>query len=120
MKEDAYLQGRLGELRAEQHVVALGYEILEHNAVFPGAEIDLIARDGECTVFIEVKMRTKGLGHGREAVTPAKQKRICRGALCYMAENGLLGRQARFDVIEIQGERLTHIRDAFPYCGPAF
>lgn len=51
MKEDAYLQGRLGELRAEQHVVALGYEILEHNAVFPGAEIDLIARDGECTVF---------------------------------------------------------------------
>lgn len=118
---DTHGEGRLGEVRAEQHVAALGYEILARNAVFPGAEIDLIARDGACIVFIEVKVRrgTRG-GTGREAVTPAKQRRICRGALGYMAAHGLMGRQARFDVIEIQGAHLTHIRDAFPYCGPAF
>ncbi len=63
-----------------------GYEILARNAVFPGAEIDLIARDGRVIVFVEVKMRTERRSYGREAVTPAKQKRICRGALRYMTE----------------------------------
>ena len=37
-----------------------------------------------------------------------------------MMKNGLMNRQARFDVIEIQGTRLTHIKDAFPYQGPLF
>ena len=38
----------------------------------------------------------------------------------YMMQNGLMNRQVRFDVIEIQGERVTHIKNAFPYQGPAF
>ena len=59
-------------------------------------------------------------GAGREAVTKAKQRRISRGALAYMVQNGLIGQQARFDVIEIDGERLTHIRDAFAYQGEPF
>ena len=80
--------------------------------MFPGAEIDLIALDGGVVVFVEVKVR-KGGAYGREAVTPAKQKRICKGAVAYMMKNGLMNRQARFDVIEIQGARLTHIKDAF-------
>ena len=83
-------------------------------------EIDLIAEDGHTLVFIEVKTRTSGASYGREAVTPAKQKRICKGAIAYMMKNGLMNRQARFDVIEIQGTRLTHIKDAFPYQGPLF
>jgi hypothetical protein len=37
-----------------------------------------------------------------------------------MMKNGLINRQARFDVIEIQGERVTHIVNAFPYQGPAY
>ena len=90
------------------------------NAVFPGAEIDLIAQDGRVIVFIEVKMRTGSASYGREAVTSAKQKRICKGALLYMAKNNLTERQARFDVIEIRGAKLTHIKDAFPYRGPMF
>ena len=121
MQREAHARGALGEIRAEQHVAALGYEILSRNAVFPGAEIDLIARDGACIVFIEVKLRTgRRGGAGREAVTKAKQRRISRGALLYMVQNGLMGRQARFDVIEIDGERLTHIRDAFAYQGEPF
>ena len=50
--------GVLGEVRAEQYLVERGYQILARNAVFPGAEIDLIAQDGRVIVFIEVKMRT--------------------------------------------------------------
>ena len=111
--------GKLGEVRAEQYLVERGYEILARNAVFPGAEIDLIAQDGRTIVFVEVKTRKSG-AYGREAVTPAKQKRICRGAVAYMMENGLMNRQARFDVIEIQGARLMHIKDAFPYQGFLF
>ena len=84
------------------------------------AEIDLIAQDGRVIVFIEVKMRTGSASYGREAVTSAKQKRICKGALLYMAKNNLTERQARFDVIEIRGAKLTHIKDAFPYRGPMF
>ena len=111
--------GTLGEVRAEQYLVEQGCRILARNAAFPGAEIDLIAQDGRVIVFVEVKTRKSG-AYGREAVTPAKQKRICRGAVAYMMENGLMNRQARFDVIEIQGARLTHIKDAFPYQGFLF
>ena len=111
--------GTLGEVRAEQYLVEQGCRILARNAAVPGAEIDLIALDVGVVVFVEVKVR-KGGEYGREAVTPAKQKRICRGALRYMVQNGLTERQARFDVIEIRGARLTHIKDAFPYRGPMF
>ena len=114
------LTGSLGEIRAEQLLAQKGYEILARNVVLPGSEIDLIARDGSVIVFVEVKTRTGSSAPGRAAVTPAKQKRICRGAVYYLMRNGLMNRQARFDVIEIQGERVTHIENAFPYQGPAF
>lgn len=113
-------RGKLGEVRAEQYLGEKGYEILARNVVSRGAEIDLIASDGRCIVFVEVKTRTGSFSSGREAVTPAKQKRICQGAMYYLMRNGLMNRQARFDVIEIQGERVTHIENAFPYQGPAF
>ena len=116
----ARMRGRLGEVRAVQLLIEKGYAILARNAKFPGAEIDLIARDGEVIVFVEVKLRTRGGMTGREAITPAKQKRICKGAVHYLMRNSLMNRQARFDVIEIQGERVTHIVSAFPYQGPVF
>ena len=120
-KRRARARGVLGEVRAEQFLQSRGMEILARNAVFPGAEIDLIARDGRTVVFVEVKTRASARGAaGRMAVTPAKQRRICRGALAYLAESGQMDAPARFDVIEIQGERVTHIPDAFPYQGPTF
>ena len=113
---ESRIRGALGEVRAEQLLTDKGYTILARHVVSPGAEIDLIAEEGSTLVFVEVKMRKNARhGLGREAVTPAKQRRICRGALYYMMRNGLMNRQARFDVLEIQGERVTHIRDAFPY-----
>ena len=114
------VRGKLGEIRAEQYLAQKGCEILARNVVAQGSEIDLVVRDGEMIVFVEVKVRTGSFSMGREAVTAAKQRRISKGALYYMMKNGLMNRQARFDVIEIQGERVTHIVDAFPYQGPAF
>ena len=115
-----HARGTLGEIRAEQILLEKGYVILARNYVSPGSEIDLIAGDGSVIVFVEVKLRTGRFVSGREAVTPAKQRRICKGALHYLMRNGLMNRQARFDVIEIQGERAVHIENAFGYQGPAF
>ena len=120
MESKTRTRGKLGEVRAEQFLLDKGYEILTRNFAAPGSEIDLIVRDGEVIVFVEVKMRTGSFALGREAVTSAKQRRICKGAMYYLMRNGLMNRQARFDVIEIQGERVTHIANAFPYQGPAF
>lgn len=117
----ARASGALGELRAEQYVIRRGYEILCRNYAISGAEIDLIARDGNVIAFIEVKLRmSTRAGLGRESVTPAKQRRICRAALHYLMKNGLMDRQVRFDVMEIQGGRVTYIENAFAYQGPAF
>ena len=120
MQMDSHARGALGEIRAEQFLTDKGYAILARNYVSPGSEIDLIAQNGNVIVFAEVKLRTGRAASGREAVTAAKQRRICRGALHYMMKNGLMNRQARFDVIEIQGERVTHIESAFMYQGPAY
>ena len=120
MSESSRVRGVLGEVRAEQLLKEKGYTILACNFVSPGSEIDLIADNGRVIAFIEVKTRTGRYAMGREAVTKAKQKRICKGAMYYMMRNGLMNRQARFDVIEIQGERVTHIENAFAYQGPAF
>lgn len=120
MQMDSQVRGVLGEVRAEQMYVGQGFEILARNFHIPGAEIDLIARRDDLIVFVEVKLRKDGAQAGRLAVTRDKQRRISSGALTYMTRNGLTTCQARFDVIEIQGERLTHIPDAFPYQGPMF
>ena len=117
----SYMRGVLGEVRAEQVLQERGMRVLERNYRACGAEIDLIAQDGAIIAFVEVKTRaSSGATPGREAVNLAKQKKICRGALAYMVKNRLMGRQARFDVLEIQGDQVTYIENAFPYCGPAF
>lgn len=116
----SHASGALGEVRAEQYLAEKGYRILARNVRSPGAELDLIAEDGRFLVFAEVKLRNGSRTSGREAVTPAKQRRICRGALDYMTRHGLMNRQARFDVVEIQGTKITHIINAFPYQGPRF
>ncbi len=112
--------GARGEIRAERYLASLGYRILSHNYAACGGEIDLIAMDGETLVFAEVKTRSGSSIAAREYVTLGKQRRICRTALYYMQKYGYIGRQARFDVIEIQDGRLTHIPNAFPYRGNAF
>ena len=112
--------GDSGEAFAAEYLAGKGFSILERNYRTPMGEIDLIARDGRVLVFVEVKVRNRSRMAAREAVTPAKQKRLSRGALYYMMKKGLMNCQARFDVVEIQDGHLTHLRDAFPYQGRPF
>ncbi len=84
-------------------------------------EIDLIARDGETLVFVEVKARRQGVP--AEAVTPEKQRRITLTALHFLRKHGLLDVRSRFDVIAIiwpdqRGEpKIDHFVNAFEAVG---
>ena len=84
-------------------------------------EIDLIARDGDTLVFVEVKARRQGVP--AEAVTPEKQRRITLAALHFLRKHGLLDVRSRFDIVAIvwpdeRGEpQIEHIRNAFEAVG---
>lgn len=94
--------GVLGEDLAADYLTTRGYTILARNYRKKTGEIDIIARDGEYLVFIEVKTRTNLLfGQPYEAVTLRKQAQISRVALGYITINKLHNQAMRFDVISV-------------------
>lgn len=110
--------GRGAETAAAEYLVSRGLEILARNYAVRGAEIDIIAREGACVVFAEVKATASASdAHGapRERVTLAKQRRVCRAALRYLQENNLGDSAVRFDVLEVTPAGVTHLRGAFSY-----
>ncbi len=96
---------------------SLGYEILEYNFRCRLGEIDVIAREGQYLVFVEVKYRSSGRkGSPLEAVTKKKQRAISRTASYYCLTRGYgESTPCRFDVAAVLGQELTLIRDAFSY-----
>lgn len=94
-----------------------GYRIMEYNFRSKTGEIDLIARDGRYLVFVEVKYRQDNrAGSGLEAVDCRKQKRISRTAGYYLVLHQLSqDTPCRFDVVSIEGEKFTLIKNAFYY-----
>ena len=105
-------------MRAAAYLKENGYQILERNFRCRLGEIDLIARDGSCLVFIEVKYRSSLKdGAPLEAVDRRKQKKIIRVAeyyLCMHPEKTEL--PCRFDVIGIEEGEIRLIQNAFE-CG---
>ncbi len=115
---DRMALGRRGERIAERHLRRRGYRILERNFRAAGAEIDLVALDGETLVFVEVKTRrTAGGGAPAESVHPLKQSHLRRAAELYARARRAQDRAMRFDVVEIHAggaqRRLELLRDAF-------
>ena len=109
--------GEIAEGLAQQHLVKLGYKIVATNWYYGHLELDIIARDGEELVIVEVKARS-GLRyeHPSEAVTTTKIKRIVEAADAYLTENEL-EIDTRFDVITVifvnEKFELEHFKDAF-------
>jgi putative endonuclease len=115
----AHALGQSGEEAALEYLRRKKYEILRRGFRFHRGEIDIIARDKETLVFIEVKTRQKW-EHGlpEESVTPAKQRQIRRIAEAYLALNSLSDVPCRFDIVslyfhETEGYLIHHIADAF-------
>lgn len=92
-----------------------GYEILERNFRCRIGEIDLIGRDGNCIVFVEVKYRSSlKKGYPAEAVTKSKQRIIYRVAAWYMKSHDFSENTCcRFDVVSVCGQEITLIKNAF-------
>lgn len=94
--------GKFGENVAVRHLRKIGYQVICQNYRNRFGEIDIIARDGDCLVFVEVKSRrTDTYGHPKYAVTRAKQEKIARTALYYLKSTHQINCRARFDVASV-------------------
>ena len=115
--------GRRGETIAAEHLQAAGWRVLERNARTRYGEIDLVAREGSCLVFVEVKTLRADRGSGPlsplESIGPRKQLQVRRLARAWLAETSSRQRysEIRFDAIGVLlgagVERVEHLRDAF-------
>ena len=94
--------GVQGEDLATDYLKTKDFKILVRNYRQKTGEIDIIARDGEWLVFVEVKTRTSlRFGQPYEAVTQKKQAQISRVALDYITRNKLHNQAMRFDVVSV-------------------
>ena len=110
--------GDYGEKLAAEYLAGKGLAVTETNFRSRAGEIDIIARDGNYYVFVEVKLRRSlEKGYPREAVGYAKMNRLRRAALSYLAARNIGEADMRFDVVEIicdgGGVSIEHIENAF-------
>ena len=114
MKKNTKVLGSKGEVLASQILKQKGYQIVATNFSNHLGEIDVIAKQEDTLVFVEVKTRqNKAFGEPCEAVNKLKQAHIKRTAELYIMETKLYSLQPRFDVIEIYKNTINHIEDAF-------
>lgn len=110
---------REGEELAARYLADAGWTILERNFRYGrGGEIDIIARDGDCTVFVEVKTRQSlSCGVPELAVTASKRRQIVRVARGWQWLEGRRELFCRFDVIAVSiihgAADIHHIQNAF-------
>ncbi|MEF9958392.1 MAG: YraN family protein [Niameybacter sp.] len=106
--------GSFYEQVASDYLEQLGYHILERNYRCRLGEIDIIGQDENYLVFIEIKYRhSTKCGLPRESVNYYKKKRILHVAHYYIMTHYKTEVACRFDVVEILGEQLTHLKAAF-------
>lgn len=110
-------KGKEAEEKALEYLLELGYELLQTNYRFGKKEIDIIMKDGDELVFIEVKAKFNEIyGLPELMVTPAKMKSILIVANFYIEQISYAG-NSRFDIIsmiKVNNEfQLSHFKDAF-------
>lgn len=107
-------KGTRGEAAAARFLENLGYTILHRNLRLSHLEIDLVCRDGDCLVFVEVKNSPAGsFGHPATWIGPDKQARLRRAAEAYLERFPSPGLDIRFDVITITKGAIEHFSNAF-------
>lgn len=106
-------RGYIGEDIAVRFLKRRGYGIVATNAVVCGVEIDIIALDGDTVVFAEVKSSDSDTAHPAERVSARQRARYVAAAQAYRVRHSLYDADFRFDVIEVAGSRLSHIKNAF-------
>jgi putative endonuclease len=118
MKDKRKKLGRLGENLAADRLERQGYVIRQRNYRCPVGEMDIVAEDGDCLVFVEVRTR-RGQEYGtpEESITAAKQVKLVEVAQTYLQEHDWPG-DWRIDVVAVELtrggklERVTVIQNA--------
>jgi putative endonuclease len=110
--------GKIGEQHAVGLLTRKGYQIVGRNVQIGRGEIDIIAKDGETLVFVEVKTgRRSGFGNPEERVNLAKQRQLGKLAQQYLQNQELHDVSCRFDVVAVEsaasGWKMRHIESAF-------
>lgn len=112
---DINYEGIKAEVRAKNYLIKEGYQIIDENVGYKNAgELDIVAKDGQELVFVEVRYRKNdSYGHPLETLTKTKINRIIKAAKCYLIENSVKFSAIRFDVVAVTdiGEEL--IKNAF-------
>lgn len=107
--------GGTNEQRAKEYLESIGYQIIECNYFTRVGEIDIVAKEDNYLVFVEVKSRSNlGKGYPEEAVQIRKMKSMIKTANYYLLRHGLsFDTPCRFDVVSILEDNITVYKDAF-------
>lgn len=110
------LLGKTGENLAKEYLITLGFEIVEMNWHYSkNSEIDIIAKDKNTLVFVEVKTRSSlNFGHPFEAIDQKKIKKIYMAALAYLEQTNINYKNYRIDAISVIGTKnpqIDHIKN---------
>jgi putative endonuclease len=105
-------KGAAAEEHAARYLAQRGLRVVERNFRVRGGEIDLICRDGQSVVFVEVRLRRRSdYGGAAASITAAKQAKIIMAARHWLARHGEF--PCRFDCVLLDGEHIEWLRDAF-------
>ncbi len=109
--------GQLAEQKALDYLITQGLKLVDRNYFCRLGEIDLIMREKDYLVFIEVRSRTnRQFGDGIASITYAKRQKIIKTTAYYLLKNNIQDQYPiRFDVISIDGPSgiITWLKDAF-------
>ncbi|MGS4678148.1 YraN family protein [Enterobacter soli] len=108
--------GDAWEVKARRWLEGKGLRFVAANVRGRGGEIDLIMKDGQTTVFVEVRFRQSSqFGGAAASVTPAKQQKLLQTALLWLARhNGSFDTvDCRFDVVAFTGNNIEWLKNAF-------
>jgi putative endonuclease len=112
--DDKRERGAEAEAEAVRLLVAAGYQIVERNFRCKAGELDIVARDGDVLVFVEVRSRSDDEhGSAVDMIGRAKQRQVIRVARYYLATVEPVFEQCRFDVVAITRGEAILLRDAF-------
>jgi putative endonuclease len=114
MTRNTVVMGASAETAATRLLLERGYRIVERNFRCNAGELDVIARDRDVLVFVEVRSRADAdHGHAAEMVDAHKQRQVARVAEHYLAMRDLDYDEVRFDVVAITGGDAELIQDAW-------
>lgn len=120
MSDDKHIRGSLGEDITESYLKKNGFYIVARNYHSRYGEIDIIAKNDEYLLFVEVKTRNElAIERPAAAVTYSKQQKIIKTALIFLSEHEY-DLQPRFDVSEVTLERYTNTLIELNYIDNAF